>query len=76
MKSVMSNKVFSKKLPRRCEYCIHGMASEFSDEILCLKRGITHAGDSCRRYKYDPLKRQPQRQKLADNYSPEDFSIN
>ena len=39
----MSNKVFSKDLPRRCEYCIHGIASEFSDEILCLKKGITHS---------------------------------
>lgn len=72
----MSNKVFSKQLPRHCEYCVHGMASEFSDEILCLKKGITHSTDSCRKYKYDPLKRQPKRQTVGDNYSPEDFSIN
>lgn len=71
----MSNKVFSKELPHHCEYCAHGMASEFSDEILCLKKGITHAFDSCRKYKYDPLKRQPQRQKVDNNYSSEDFSI-
>ncbi|MBR4123420.1 MAG: hypothetical protein IKT93_03270 [Clostridia bacterium] len=71
----MSNKVFNKKLPHRCEYCIHGIGSQYSDEILCIKRGITAAGDSCRKYKYDPLKRQPLRQKIADNYSPEDFSV-
>ena len=71
----MANKVFSKELQHRCEYCVHGIASDFSDEILCLKKGITHASDSCRKYKYDPLKRQPKRQIVENSFSAKDFSI-
>ena len=71
----MGNKVFNKELPKRCEYCVYGKKSEFTNEVLCIKRGVVDASDSCRKYKYDPLKRTPQRAKMSDNYSPQDFSI-
>lgn len=71
----MGNKIFNKKLPKRCEYCIHGTKSQFTNEVLCLKKGIMDANDMCRKYKYDPLKRTPQLQKPFDNYTAEDFKI-
>ena len=71
----MADKNFNKKLPKKCEYCIYGKGSSYSDEILCLKKGVTNANDSCKKYKYDPLKRVPKRPKLADNYKSEDFEI-
>lgn len=48
-----------------------GRESLFSGEILCSKRGVTSVRDSCRKYKYDPLKRVPERVKISDNYKPE-----
>ena len=71
----MANKVFDKKLTHHCEYCVHGKPSAFSNEVLCKKRGITDRYDSCRHYKYDPLKREPAKPEIADNYSAEDFSL-
>lgn len=71
----MFKKVFDNKIPPNCGYCVYGMQSTFTDEIICSKRGITHFRDSCRRYKYDPLKREPNKIKIADNYKPEDFSL-
>ncbi|MBO5019735.1 MAG: hypothetical protein J6D52_03620 [Clostridia bacterium] len=71
----MSNKHFNKKLPHCCEYCVYGTNSEFSNEVICIKRGVTDAKDYCRKYKYDPLKREPARQKISDNYRPEDFLL-
>lgn len=71
----MSNKHFNKKLEPHCEYCVHGICSEFSNEVLCRKKGVTDAKDSCRKYKYDPLKREPQKLKISDNYRPEDFLL-
>ena len=71
----MQKKGFNKKLPHYCEYCVHGTCSEFSNEVLCKKRGITDRKDSCRHYKYDPLKRDPVKAKISDNYSPEDFTL-
>lgn len=66
---------FNKELPHSCEYCVYGKKSIFSDEILCVRRGVTALRDSCRGYKYDPLKRVPKRVKISDNYSPEDFEL-
>lgn len=71
----MASKVFNKKIPHYCEYCVHGTASEYSNEVICMKKGITDKKDSCRRYKYDPLKRTPVTAKISDNYKPEDFLI-
>ena len=71
----MSEKAFNKKLPHSCEYCVHGSRSAYMKEILCKKRGVTEYRDSCRHYKYDPLKREPNKAKIADNYNPEDFKL-
>lgn len=71
----MSNKQFKKNVEPRCEYCVYGTSLEHSNEVLCLKRGITETGDFCRKYKYNPLKRVPKRQKISNNYKPEDFSL-
>ncbi len=71
----MGKSVFNKNLPRSCEYCVHSNRLEFTKEIICKKHGVTDFRDSCRSYKYDPLKRIPQKQKLGDNYKPEDFIL-
>ena len=71
----MSDKAFNKKISHCCEYCVHGKALEGTNEIICQKRGITFKDDACRKYKYNPLKRNPEAVKISDNYSPEDFSI-
>lgn len=69
------NKVFNKKLPRSCSYCVYGNVSEYSNEVFCKKHGVTSNRDYCRHYKYDPLRRQPETVKPSDNYSAEDFSL-
>ena len=67
--------VFNKKLQKACEYCKYGRLSDFSDDVYCMKKGVTNKKDYCRHYEYDVLKRTPQRIKPADNYKPEDFKI-
>lgn len=71
----MSKNVFNKKLPKYCEYCINGICSEFSDEVFCVKKGVTDKKDYCRHYKYDPLKRQPSKAKISTDYTKEDFLL-
>lgn len=71
----MPKSVFNKKLPRSCEYCVYGSQLEFDNEILCKKRGVTELRDSCRQYKYDPLKRTPKMPQISENYKPEDFEL-
>ena len=71
----MSKKLFNKNLPKRCEYCLNSFPLSSDSELICRKRGIVNIDDCCRSYKYDPLKREPKRQTISDNYSPEDFVL-
>ncbi len=71
----MAKSPFNKKLEKHCEYCVHGTRLKFEDEIMCKKHGITNSFDRCSSYKYDPLKRIPQRVKIENNFTEEDFKI-
>ncbi len=68
--------LFRKELPRSCSYCVWGTATE-KDAVLCPKKGFKTAGDSCRKYVYDPSKRTPARPKPLDfsKYNEEDFKL-
>ena len=67
--------LFNKELPPSCSYCVHGRESLFDGEVLCKKHGVTEARDACRHYRYDPLKRVPNKARISDQYDPEDFSL-
>lgn len=71
----MAKSIFNKKISPACCYCVHGKTSEYTDEIFCLKKGITEKNDSCRHYKYDVFKREPQKPTIADGYNPDDFKL-
>lgn len=68
--------LFRKKIERSCSYCIFGAKLE-DGQILCTKRGLRQAEDSCRKFKYDPCKRIPGKPKALDfsRYDGEDFSL-
>lgn len=71
----MSKIGFNKNLQKSCAYCIHSKKLEGSNETICKKRGVMAERDYCRSYKYDPLKRVPQKVRISDNYSAEDFKL-
>ena len=50
--------LFKKDMEPCCSWCESGV--KISDtEVACLKRGIVSAAGACKRFKYDPLKREP-----------------
>ncbi len=70
------NKVFRQDLRPACAYCAHGRPAPDDDAVLCVKCGIMMPTSSCRRFKYDPLKRTPTpKVKIRTDYSMEDFSL-
>ena len=71
----MSKSLISKKIVRQCAYCVHGHPSEFSQDVFCIKHGIVQKNDSCRKFKYDILKRTPLHQSIRKEFTAEDFSI-
>ena len=52
--------LFRKNIDPRCAYCQWG-AQISEREVACVKRGIMPVEGSCRRFRYDPLKRVPPR---------------
>ncbi len=71
----MANSLFNKKLIKSCSWCRFGKKSDYTEEIFCLKHGVTNKRDYCRNYKYDPLKRKPDTANPLGNYKAEDFEI-
>ena len=68
--------LFRRKIERSCSYCQYGTKLE-DEVVLCCKKGIRSIGESCRKFKYDPLKRVPPKAKAMDfsKYKEEDFSL-
>lgn len=72
----MKQKIIDKKnYPRKCSNCLYGRTPLDNRSVLCEKKGEVDPEGSCRRYKYDPLKRIPAKPILDTDYSPEDFQI-
>jgi len=67
--------VFNKKLTKACKYCRYARGLNFTKGIICIKKGISEPDAYCRYYKYDPLKRQPERIILKNDFSKDDFTI-
>lgn len=67
--------LFNKNIEPSCSYCKFGKLSSDSNKILCNKKGIVELSDSCKKFKYEPLKRIPTKQKLLPKYKKSDFEI-
>ena len=68
--------LFSKDIEPRCAYCKRGVYLR-DDKVMCLKKGVMPAGESCRKFQYDPLKRVPPTPQPmpVGKFSDEDFSL-
>jgi len=68
------NRAF-KKIEPACKYCARSVMTEDDSVILCAKKGAVSASDSCRRFKYDPLKRQPGSLPELGKYTADQFTL-
>ena len=53
------NRRYEHEIERFCKFCEKASALTTPDTMLCKKHGIVDAGGCCRRFVYDPLKREP-----------------
>lgn len=68
--------LYRKNMKPLCVYCLR--AGQIDDvKMICPRRGIVSVEGSCKRFRYDPLKRIPPRPKprLLDEFKPEDFQL-
>ena len=52
--------LFRRKIERACAYCARAVKID-EDTMACRRKGLVPADGSCHRFKYDPIKRVPER---------------
>lgn len=67
--------LLNKKIQPKCEYCQRGSRTKDGTMILCVKKGIVALHYKCRKFKYDPLLRDPQSRPELPKFDPSDFEI-
>ena len=66
--------LFDKDIRRVCALCENAAVID-GDTVICRRKGPMDATASCRRFKYDPLLRQPQRPAALKKYTQKDFEL-
>lgn len=64
-----------KKYPKKCANCFFGRTPMDKSSVLCEKKGVVLPESKCRHYKYDPLKRIPQKPLPQMEFSADDFKL-
>lgn len=73
--SVMQKLIDKKRFEAKCEYCAFARVPDDRSMVLCTKKGLVDFSDSCRRFKYDPLKRIPVKISLNTDFTEDDFKL-
>lgn len=71
----MKKLTFSKKTEKYCMYCTHGKFLEYTEEVFCSKKGFVDKFGKCLKYKYDPLKRKPDKAAVKAGFTADDFKL-
>ena len=68
--------LFTKKIEPRCAYCGRGTSLD-EEKVICAKKGVVSAGEHCRAFYYDPLRRVPPKPASLElaNLKDEDFIL-
>lgn len=73
---MMNKKLLNKSsIPPACEYCTHGTLAADKKTVLCAKKGVMRYNSSCKKFSYDPLKRQPKRPMDLPEFEADEFKL-
>lgn len=64
--------LFGRHIEPDCTYCIHSVSAQ--GKLKCLLGQIPE-NFSCKRYQYDPLRREPKAEPSLGKFSAEDFKL-
>lgn len=64
-----------KNYPQSCKNCFFGRTTKDMKSVLCEKAGVVQLDDCCKKYKYDPLKRVPNKTVINTGFTEEDFKL-
>ena len=75
MIDVRKKLVDGRDVSPECRNCVFSRPLDEKGFVLCEKTGIRNVTSLCRKYKYDPLSRVPQRTPDIMDFSEDDFSL-
>ena len=58
-----------------CRFCENALDIADESTVLCRKKGVVSETGSCRSFRYDPIKRVPQRNAVLPDIDPEDIVL-
>ena len=72
----MALKIFNKTTEPQCAFCEHGSPIGDGKTVLCRKvGGVMQSFSKCKKFKYDPFKREPKVISFSGDFSKEDFCL-
>lgn len=72
----MALKLFKGNTEPQCAYCEYAEITEGSDMVVCRKiGGVMQIFSKCKKFRYDPLKREPKVLSFSGDYSQDDFKL-
>ena len=71
----MKNPFFNDDVAHSCSVCARCRPAPTENEMLCIVKGIVPSDYLCRKFRYDPLKREPREAAFNSGFSAEDFKI-
>ncbi len=71
----MKKALFGNNIEPSCSYCKYGKYNNSENIILCVKVGVVEPYDSCKKFKYSPLKRTPPQPISIEKFDVRDFDI-
>lgn len=71
----MRRKLYGNNIQPSCELCENGRPSSDGTAILCLRKGVVPLYYRCRRFRYTPLRRSPNRIPTVQSFSPDAFTL-
>lgn len=71
----MNKKLINDKTEPSCMYCEYGRVSPGKVSVLCLRKGVVATDSSCRKFRYDPLKREPRVAPEPEKANAEDYEF-
>lgn len=63
------------EISKVCAYCETAQCLNDKSTMLCAKKGVVSSDNFCRKFKYDPLKRNPNPPPSLPAFTKEDFIL-
>lgn len=71
----MGKRIIGKDISPKCAYCKNGKPTPDGKSVFCIYCGIPDSEYCCKKYKYDPLKREPQKPAALAEFTADDFKL-